>query len=71
MKTARQSENNHYFNNTIPSVVLLLQSGDLLKFNEKGMLSVAEPVCKVRLLCLRQNLCERNFEFLKFNLKIF
>uniref|UniRef100_A0A914MTQ8 BTB domain-containing protein n=1 Tax=Meloidogyne incognita TaxID=6306 RepID=A0A914MTQ8_MELIC len=64
MKSARQSENNHYFNNTIPSVVLLLQSGDLLKFDEKGMLSVAEPVCKVRLLCLRQNLCSNLFRFL-------
>ncbi|CAK5079666.1 unnamed protein product [Meloidogyne enterolobii] len=64
MKSARQSENNHYFNNTIPSAVLLLQSGDLLKFDENGMIFVAEPVCKVRLLCLRQNLCSNLFRFL-------
>ncbi|KAL7076634.1 hypothetical protein ACQ4LE_003807 [Meloidogyne hapla] len=64
MKTARQSENNQYFNNTVPSVVLLLQAGDLLKFDDKGNIFVAEPVCKVNLLCLRQNLCSNLFRFL-------
>jgi hypothetical protein len=66
MKNQRLSENNQFFNNTVPSVVSLLQAGDLLKLDDKGMIFVSEQVRRVHLLCLRQNLSKKTFlDFLR------